>query len=134
MSKIRIGVAVFLALLVAIWSIPSMAGDHAISVQWTGPTTEILNDNCALAGQPLTGAVSYTVQFRKVGTTSWTTLETINTHLEVNGLLAQTEYEVRIGAHYIGGPVLCWTEPETVTTAADQPPAACTNVVVTPLE
>lgn len=131
MNRFRIGAAIFLSLLMVIWSIPLMAGDHAVNIQWVGPTNEVLNDDCAQVGEVLANPINYTVQIRKTGVTTWSTVETTDTSLEIGGLDAVTVYEVRIGAHYTGGTVLCWTDVESVTTPADQPPAGCSSLSVT---
>lgn len=127
----KLGFAILLIGLI-LWSLPLSAGDHAVNVQWTGPTNEVLNDDCNQSGDAITKPLSYTVQYRKVGDATWLEVETTDTSVDISGLEASTDYEVRVGAHYVGGTVLCWTDPAVVTSLPDQPPQACTNVSVTP--
>ena len=135
MKRPKVLWSILLPLLLVLWSLPLSAGDHAINATWTGPKNEVLGGDCSKSGALITNPVVYTVQYRKVGDSIWLTGgETSNETLDIGGLEAETDYEVRIGPHYAGGTVLCWTTPSVITTLPDQPPQACTDVVLTPLK
>ena len=49
----KLGFAILLSLLI-LWSLPLSAGDHAVNVQWTGPTNEVSNSDCSQTGDAIT--------------------------------------------------------------------------------
>jgi hypothetical protein len=130
MRSPKLGLSILLSLWILIWSFPLLAGDHAINVQWTGPANEVANDDCSQVGDAITNPLNYTVQYREQGTTTWLMVETTTTSVDISNLKASTDYEVRVGAHYAGGTVLCWTASAIVTSLSDQPPQACSSLSV----
>lgn len=56
----------------------------------------ITTSGATLGWTSVTGATSYTVQYRKSGTTSWTTVTTTSASKSVSGLLAATAYEFQV--------------------------------------
>jgi hypothetical protein len=119
---------VLCAMLVLLTVTPVFAGVHSFTVAWTGPTNEILANDCNQVGAAITQPITYTVNSRILGAGTWVAAESATTSYTFTNLLADTVYEVRVGAHYVGGAVFCFTSPVSVRTLADQPPAACTSV------
>jgi hypothetical protein len=67
-------------------------------------TTNISNTSATLQWSAVTGAATYTVQGRKVGTTTWTTLApTTSTSRTVNNLQACKNYQWRVRANCSDG-------------------------------
>lgn len=69
-----------------------------------------------LSWQPLANA-TYTVRYRKVGTTIWTTVNTTNPALALTGLLDSTTYEYQVSAICSGTPT-AYSASFTFTTSS----------------
>lgn len=63
-----------------------------------------------------TGAVTYDVQFRKLGTTSWKKKNTSLTYLNLAQLIPGQSYEYRVRSHCASNKVSAWTPLDTFKT------------------
>lgn len=68
---------------------------------------------CSLRG----GATAWNLRYRKVGDSSWSTLENLTDRSKViEGLTATTKYEAQVQAVFAGNNLSDWTEPLVFTT------------------
>ncbi len=84
----------------------------------TGMSTgSITQTSAVFSWTAATGATSYNVQYRKTGTTSWTSGSTASTSFAVSGLLASTTYEWQVQTVCASGSS-AFTASTTFTTTA----------------
>jgi hypothetical protein len=127
MKKKAVLLAMVAVLCVAPWT--SAAGDNAtIQATWAAPT--VMGDTC-LATTPISGVWTYTVQYRVKGSGTWSEAETASPAHILTNLYWNTTYEVRVGAHRAGRPVLCWTAIVEQITANEPSPGPCGSLVLT---
>ena len=88
-------------------------------------TTGITSTAATFSWSAVSGAASYNVRYRVVGTTTWTTGTTTTTSLNATGLTANTNYEWQVQTVCSGGNS-SFTASTTFTTAA----AACSNIAL----
>lgn len=74
----------------------SGGGGGACEVPTGLNATDIAESSAVLNWSPVTGAVSYNVQAREVGTGTWTTGSTTGTNINFTGLSAGTDYEFQV--------------------------------------
>ena len=89
----------------AICGIPDSIADSAI----TGSTAYVY-------WSPVVGAVGYNIQYRPVGTTSWSTATSTTNYKTVTGLSPLTTYEYNVQTVCSGSPSLFSTGVDTLTT------------------
>ena len=67
-------------------------------------SSAITTTSALLSWSAVTGATSYSIQYRPVGATSWSTTTSGTTSVTLSGLLAATSYEFQVEAICAGGP------------------------------
>ena len=80
-------------------------------------TTILTNNTATIAWSVACAPVSYTLQYRKTGTTAWTTVNTANTSATLNGLVNATSYDYRVRATCTGSVNSVFSAIQTFTTA-----------------
>lgn len=58
--------------------------------------TSVTTTSATLGWTAVTGATSYSIQYRQTGTTTWTTLTSSTNSITINGLTAATSYEFQV--------------------------------------
>lgn len=124
--------SLIIALAVLFFTFGVSANSHEATFSWSLPTHTVVDNNCAEQGLaiPAEKVIYTTVQWRLLGTTTWNEAEA-GAHITIytiTNLLPEQTYETRVGSHYEGEPILCWTDTVTFSTPALQPPRPCENL------
>ncbi|HLP20325.1 MAG TPA: M43 family zinc metalloprotease [Chitinophagales bacterium] len=94
----------------------------------TGLTTSAVGDNTAtFTWAAVSGAVSYTVQYRATGSSTWSTASTATNSYTANGLVAGTSYEWQVKT-VCSSNSSAFTASATFNTTGTQPCALATSL------
>ena len=117
-----------------LWGI-SAADSHEITINWELPTYTVSNGDCATQGYPLPPdkIIEVTVRYRVQGEDTWQEAEAGAgaTSYTITGLPPESAYEISVGPHYPGSPVLCFSSSVMAATPGYEPPQGCTSLTVT---
>ncbi|MBA3649148.1 MAG: fibronectin type III domain-containing protein [Chitinophagales bacterium] len=91
-------------------------------------TSGITNTSATFSWTAVSGASSYNVQYRKVGTSTWTTASSLSTSYSASGLTAGTNYEWQVQTVCSGGGTSVFTASTTFTTTGTAPCNAPTGL------
>lgn len=134
----RKGLILPMVMLAGLLGVMSVRADNAtVQLDWTPPTHKIANMDCNQNGSALTpddlARIEYTLEYRVQGAGTWTAVEGPPPAV-IGALDHNTVYEFRVGAHWPGGTVLCYTDVLTHDTGDEPEPNQCTGLTATQIQ
>ncbi len=92
-------------------------------------TTNIMTSTATANWNVVSSAISYNVQYRPVGSSTWTTTSAASNTTNLSGLAACTEYEFQVQVVCSGGNTSAFSNSSTFTTATQTPTGLAANNV-----
>jgi len=87
--------------------------------------SNITSSSATLAWGSISSALSYNIQYRKTGTTAWTSVNSVTNSIGVSGLLSSTNYDFQVQTVCSGGGTSAFSSSGTFTTSGTTTTSVC---------